>query len=76
MFSEQLGLDVELPATPDRERYPKRTLDALLGARRGRNVSHYALFGEQVSFAELRRLSAFVSFETALGDFIRSFGRH
>ncbi len=34
----------------------------------------YALFGEQVSFEALRRLSAFVEFETALVEFVRSFG--
>jgi hypothetical protein len=74
VFVEQLGLHVEVPATPDRELQPKKTLKALL--RRARqNDSFYALFGEQVSFEALRRLSAFVEFETALVHFVRSFGR-
>jgi hypothetical protein len=77
VFVDQLGLRVELPATPDRELDPKRTLTALLNQnRRARQTDNfYALFGEQVSFEALRRISAFVEFETALVDFVQSFGR-
>lgn len=77
VFVDQLGLRVELPAAPDRELDPKRTLTALLNQnRRARQTDNfYALFGEQVSFEALRRISAFVEFETALVDFVRSFGR-
>jgi hypothetical protein len=74
VFNEQLGLPVDLPAAPDRVRDPKSALHALLSPRRVRNTNVYALFGEQVSFAELRKLSAFVTFETALGEFVRSLG--
>jgi hypothetical protein len=74
VFNEQLGLPVNLPAAPDRVRDPKSALHALLSPRRVRNTNVYALFGEQVSFAELRKLSAFVTFETALNEFVRSLG--
>jgi hypothetical protein len=75
VFSDQLGLAVELPVAPERELDPKKTLTTLLTQnRRRRPNTPYALFGEQVSFAALRRLSAFVEFETALVEFVRRFG--
>jgi hypothetical protein len=75
VFVDQLGLRVELPMAPDRELDPKKTLTTLLTQnRRRRPNTSYALFGEQVSFEALRRLSAFVEFETALVEFVRGFG--
>jgi hypothetical protein len=75
IFIDQLGLRVELPAAPDRDLDPKRTLTTLLNQnRRRRPNGSYALFGEQVSFEALRRLSAFAEFETALVEFVRQFG--
>lgn len=76
IFIDQLGLAVELPVAPDRELDPKRTLTTLLHQnRRQRPNGSYALFGEQVSFEALRRLSAFAAFELALVEFVRQFGR-
>jgi hypothetical protein len=77
VFVDQLGLRVELPAAPDRELDPKRTLTVLLSQKRRARQSEsvYALFGEQVSFEALRRVSAFREFEMALVDFVRTFGR-
>lgn len=75
IFTDQLGLMVELPGAPDRDLDPKKTLTTLLNKdRRRRPNSPYALFGEQVSFEALRRLSAFAEFETALVEFVRRFG--
>jgi hypothetical protein len=75
VFVGQLGLRVGLPVAPDRELDPKKTLTTLLNSnRRRRPNTSYALFGEQVSFEALRRLSAFVEFETALVEFVRGFG--
>jgi hypothetical protein len=75
IFIDQLGLRVELPAAPDRDLDPKRTLTTLLNQnRRRRPNGSYALFGEQVSFEALRRLSAFAEFETALVEFVHQFG--
>lgn len=76
VFIDQLGLQVELPAAPDRELDPKKTLNTLLNQNRKRRHQRvYALFGEQVRFDALRRLSAFVDFEASLVEFIRSSGR-
>jgi hypothetical protein len=72
VFSEQFGLEVELPAAPDREPDPKKLLAALLDRRR-RHQNHYELFGEQVSFENLRRLAAFRAFEDELTQLLQSF---
>jgi hypothetical protein len=64
------------PADPERESDPKATLDRLLadsGVRRRRHRPRdrdYALFGENVQLACLRRLPAFVRFETELASAI------
>jgi energy-coupling factor transporter ATP-binding protein EcfA2 len=56
---------------------PEEDLTTLLNQnRRRRPNSPYALFGEQVRFETLHRLSAFVEFETALVEFVRRFGAH
>lgn len=70
------------PAEPEREIDPKATLDRLLvdsGARRRRQrprERHYALFGENVRLACLRRLPAFVEFETELARAIAEVAGH
>jgi hypothetical protein len=70
------------PAEPEREVDPKATLDRLLadsGARRRRQRPRdraYALFGENVRLACLRRLPAFVSFETELASAIAEVAGH
>ncbi len=76
VFIDQLGLAVDLPAAPDRELHPKKTLNTLLNQNRKRRHQYvYTLFGEQVRFDALRRLSAFADFEASLVEFVRSSGR-
>lgn len=68
------------PAEPARETDPKATLDHLLadsGVRRHRRGSPvYALFGENVRLACLRRLQAFTSFERELVSAIEEAAEH
>jgi hypothetical protein len=73
VFGEQLGLAVELPKAPDHEVDPKQLLHKLLDRRR-RRTNYYEIFGEQVSFEKLRRLSAFREFEAELTQVVQSFG--
>ncbi len=74
VFSEQLGATVALPKAPDRDPNPKQTLATLLGTRRRQPDDFYTLFGNQVRFERLRRLSAFVEFEEQLREIVRGFG--
>ncbi|PRQ02723.1 DUF4276 family protein [Enhygromyxa salina] len=75
VFREQLGVEVALPAAPERELDPKRILRERLPSPRGSAPGiPYTLFGEQVSLAALRRLAAFTEFEAALTQLVRSFG--
>jgi hypothetical protein len=73
VFEEQLGLSVRLPKNPETEADPKRWFNGLFASRR-RRFDPFPLFGEQVRFSELRRLSAFVEFEHALTTFVQSQG--
>ncbi|MDI1434501.1 DUF4276 family protein [Polyangium sorediatum] len=71
------GAEPSLPAAPEREVDPKQSLRHILqqgGFRRGAESVH-RLFGEEVRFEALRKLSAFQRFEDDLREAIRAIAR-